>query len=116
MANVANYTVIDESPPTLPKDSGAIDHRIEFDAPGVSPGGRSILLLRVKPNGDANLEAAVNGTNVVDVELGDDVERTLHEVIPANLLQASGNELQLRVKGAGEVTMSDVALLFKTTI
>jgi hypothetical protein len=114
MTNVADYTIIQESALKLPKTSGDIDQEIEFDAPGVDDGEPAIFMLRVAPDGTgANLEAAINGNEVVDVQLDDDVKRTFHVVVPAEVLQASGNELTLRVKGAGAVTMQHMALLYK---
>ena len=37
-------------------------------------------------------------------------------MVPADVLQASDNTLALRVKNGGEVTMTHMALLFKTDL
>jgi len=118
MPTIADYTVIQDTSVTLPKDNGDIDHDFPaFTATDVSAGSRSVLMFRVNPDGNATLEVTLNGTSVLTQAFDTEPQRSWHEVIEANLLKETGNVLTVsRTSGSGSLTVSDLVLMFQATI
>jgi hypothetical protein len=118
MPTVADYTVIQDTAVKLPKSNGDIDHDYPaFSAPAVNAGSRSILSFRVNPDGVSTLEVKLNGTSILTQTFDTDPQRSWHEVVEANLLRTSNNQLTVtRSAGPGAITISDVWLGFQATI
>jgi len=117
MPNLTDYTVVQDSSVTLPKSNGDIDHDYpKFGAAGLGS-GRSILLLKVVPNGTAELKVTLNNADVLTTTFSTDPTRTWHEVIDDGVLKESDNVLTItRNDGDGSLTVSDVVMMYQHEI
>jgi hypothetical protein len=118
MPTIADYVVIQETPVTLPKSNGDIDHDYPvFSATDVSVGSRSILQFRVNPSGTVTLEMRLNGTIILTQTFDSEPQRSWHEIVEQNLLTTGNNTLTVtRTAGPGSFTISDCALFFQASI
>jgi hypothetical protein len=117
MPTIADYAIITDGFVTLPKANGDIDQDFTFDAPAVSIGSRSVLAFRVNPDINTELKMELNGQRILEQPFDANPQRSWHEVLPANLLKASGNTLTVsRSGGSGKVTVSNLVLFFQATI
>jgi hypothetical protein len=124
MPTIADFRVIEAGSltfpglPFLPPVLGTIiDHRFDpFDAPAVDAGSRSILFIRLAPEGDCEMEWDLNGTIIWTRSLGAGPERSMHVAIPRGLVQTSNNLLIVTAFGLGDLTLSEVILFFQAVI
>ena len=117
MPNLTDYTVVQDSSVTLPKSNGDIDHDYpKFGAAGLGA-GRSILMFRVNPAGEAELKVTLNNAEVLTTTFSTDPQRSWHEVIDDGVLKDSDNVLTItRNDGSGSLTVSDVVMLYQHEI
>ncbi len=116
MTQVARYHAFEETAQgiSVPNPgSGEDDCHFEFPLPG-AVGFPAVLFYRTRRFGTPEFTVRINSAHVTIYTFTDDDvdERTWHEIIPSNQLQAGGNELVLAVSGEGSVVFGDVVLLY----
>lgn len=119
MAAGARYAIVpnSDSAITIPNSLGINDHHYQgIQAPGVDRGRSGVLFFRVNPDGSSQLRIRLNSTVVFDISLVEGPLRTLNEIIPGSAIQAADNELTVSVTGSGNVTISDIVILYTATI
>ena len=121
MPRIADFVVVpgtDQSI-TLPGPAGINDfHSHPFDLPDVNVGSRSVLAWRVNPQ-DLPVRVQVNINNQEGLirTFDTDPERSLHEVVRADVLRTTNNVLDIVVLGSqGRVMVSDFVLFFQANI
>jgi hypothetical protein len=85
-----------------------------FDAPGLNTVTRPYLSYAVQPDGGSvTLQMELNGTLVVDTTFGNDILRSLNEVIADGVAVENDNELVIRRQaGPGTVNVSDIIFVY----
>lgn len=118
MPTIADYTVVEDSPFTLPEPpTGDTDRELDFITPAVEVGQRSILTFNVNPDGDVTYELNLNGTRILTHRVVEPATRVMQEVIPSNVLSTGNNELVVtRTAGPGSVSLSDIVVYFQANI
>jgi hypothetical protein len=119
MAKSAAYITLRDDPVTLQNG----DHTafvLNFDAPDVDAGHKSVLSFVADPFGDntVSLEWDLNGTNILTESFNTAPARALQEIVGTNLLKAHGNQLKVRVTdtdNSGSIKIDDVVLLYTQT-
>ncbi len=116
MTTLADYTVIQDTSVSLPKDNGDIDSDFKFSAPGVDDGIRAVLMFRINPAPDPSvtLEMNLNGTSLLTTTFTTDPQRGWLEVVPSGVLLENGNILTLTQTGDGSVSVSDLVIFYQT--
>jgi hypothetical protein len=89
------------------------DRHFEFSLPGAI-GYPAVIYYRTRRTGTPRFTVRINAARVTEYTfLDEDVaERTWHEIIPANTVQADANELVFAVSGEGSVVFGDVVILY----
>jgi hypothetical protein len=122
MPTVADYAVLTDAPFTHPAQAPPGDQHLQFNAPGVSPSSPSVLAFRVNPhvhNGNVTLRMRLNDAAPLMQEFDTEPQRSWHEVFPAGVVKASGNELVVSVpstSGGGSIDVSDIVIFFQVDI
>lgn len=107
-----NHVSIQDSTTTLPD---GLDNDVTkfFDAPGLNTDTRPFLSYKVQPAGTVTLQLELNGTVIVDTTFGNDVSRTLNEIIDNGTAVEVNNELVIRrTAGPGSVNVSDLIFAY----
>lgn len=121
MPKVASYTVVQDTPQSLP-DNGDIDHTFPtFGAPNLvaNPGNpdRPVLSYKVNPfSDDARVEIDLNGTIVYTETYSSGPVRTVTEVLSNGQVLAAGNTLTVTNRGAGDLDISDLMIHYKASV
>ncbi len=118
MPRIADYNAFSDGIRSLPNANGDIDFDLEFDAPSVDAGARSVLAFLVQPIGPATLEVTLNGTIILQQDFdGEPQKKSYHELIDPNLLLALNNRLTLtKTAGSGRLRLSDFVVFFQANI
>ena len=114
MTRVADFVSIQDHGTKMGGDDGNFA-LFSFDAPGAQF-APSLLAFRVKTEGDVRLQAALNGRNLFSIELEPGSERSFHEVISTDIVQAQDNNMEIAINGSGEAVVSDVVLLYHKNV
>ena len=110
------YTVIKDGPATLTQTGQKVE--LPFSASGIKTNARPVLLYRVNvhPNsGAVTLSVSINGQEVRKTGFSG-TNRTFHEVVAADAVNASDNTLTLdvfNVNSGESVSVQDIVLLYK---
>ena len=118
MPTVANYVVLEDDDIVLAQ---AQDVQFNFNAPDLianaSGSNRSMLLLKFNPNAaDARIEIVLNNNQIHTFTSGDGQVRTLNYVLENGELLASGNTMIIGNRATGEFVISNLAVMYKTSI
>jgi hypothetical protein len=108
-----NHVSIQDSTTHLP-DGLDNDVTKTFDAPGLNTDTRPFLSYRVQPDGGSvTLQMDLNGNRIVDTTFGNDILRSLNEVIDNGFAVEADNELVIRRQaGPGSVDVSDIIFVY----
>lgn len=108
-----NHVSIQDSTTHLP-DGLDNDVTKTFDAPGLNTDSRPFLSYRVQPGGGSvTLQMDLNGNRIVDTTFGNDILRSLNEVIDNGFAVEADNELVIRRQaGPGSVDVSDIIFVY----
>jgi len=108
-----NHVSIQDSTTHLP-DGLDNDVTKTFDAPGLNTATRPFLSYRVQPDGGSvTLQMDLNGNRIVDTTFGNDVSRSLNEIIDNGFAVEADNELVIRRQaGPGTVDVSDIIFVY----
>jgi len=108
-----NHVSIQDSTTHLP-DGLDNDVTKTFDAPGLNTDARPFLSYRVQPDGGSvTLQMDLNGNRIVDTTFGNDVSRSLNEIIDNGFAVEADNELVIRRQaGPGTVDVSDIIFVY----
>ena len=108
-----NHVSIQDSTTHLP-DGLDNDVTKTFDAPGLNSHTRPFLSYKVSPDGgNVTLQMDLNGTTIVDSTFGNDVTRSLNEIIDNGTALEADNELVIRRQaGPGSVEVSDLIFVY----
>jgi hypothetical protein len=122
MPVVADYKVISDAKVKL-KFTGSNAKKFNFSLPGLDKSSSAVLSFVCIATGNTGdlgnlaFEMALNGQDVVAYGFRSFEVSTLHEVVRGSLLQASTNELFVKViSGDGPLEIGDVVLWYKRTI
>ncbi len=120
MAAAARYAIVpgSDSAVTIPPVGGGVnDHHYQnIDAPGVNTSQSAVLFFKMSSTGTPRLRIRIGSVNVVDTTFDKTPTRTFSEIIPSSALSAADNELTVAVTGNGNVTISDIVILYPATI
>ncbi len=113
---VARYVTLDGSAGgfTIP-DAANIQNDRHFQnihAPGLLNGSLPVIFYRTKHSGRPAFSVRLNATQLTQHTFTDGSPNSWHEIIPAVALMPQNNELTFSVTGAGDVTFSDVVILY----
>ena len=108
-----NHVSIQDSTTHLP-DGLDNDVTKTFDAPGLNTGTRPFLSYRVQADGGSvTLQMDLNGNRIVDTTFGNDVSRSLNEIVDNGFAVETDNELVIRRQaGPGTVDVSDLIFVY----
>jgi hypothetical protein len=126
MPRIADYLTLRDAFVELTV-SGSFVHTENFSLESgaiTAPGehhSRPVLMMIARPHQNASnlvFRAIINAIEVAEYTFSGFRYHTLHEVFPANLLNATGNNtLDLRAdSGTGAIDIGDVVLLYQRTI
>jgi hypothetical protein len=121
MPRIADFVIVPDTDETVTlhtnPDDGVNDfHSREFDAPAVNGGSRAVLTFRVNPSGNVRLQVVLNDRDIVNRRFDTEPHRSWHEIVAANVLQASGNILDVALLEGEKVTVSDFVVFFQANI
>ena len=119
MARIADYVIVSDGKVSM-RIGGDIDKEFTFNMPAnLHRGSRSILacmLDTVDPD-DLKFKIQINGSQVFNARYNSDVFHTVHEVIPADLLNVNNNQLKITVTGGGgELQVGDITILSQVEV
>src|SRR5262245_7458530 len=112
--NVAAFYATQDPNVYLGRDGGPNDLHLQFDLPGLS--GQGILFFKFVPTGTSTLQVALNDAGTLAWNVTTSPVGSFHEIYPFSALREQGNHLTIGTTGGGEVTISDIVLLYGTTI
>jgi hypothetical protein len=125
MPEAANYTVVLQGDITLPDRNNTppdVDFEYPlFNAPRLSTStsntDRPYLLFSVDAiEDDCEFKLNLNGSEVFAAAFEAGNVHSVNEIIDANILQASGNELKVRSTRSGQFKISDMTAVYKVNI
>lgn len=118
---VARYVTIDESAGgfQIPDPAASLPvndrHITGIHAPGLIRGSRPVILFRTRHTGRPSFSLRLNTTQLIQQTLPDGGGlHSWHEIVPADALRPEHNELVFFVSGTGNVSFSDVVILYKS--
>ena len=113
---VARYVAVAESATgiTIPDATNPLNdrHLQNIHAPGLLRNSFPIILFRTKHTGRPSFSVRLNATQLTQHTFTDDGPNSWHEIVPVGALKPEQNELTLRINGTGNVTFSDVVILY----
>ncbi len=90
-------------------------HFRDIHAPGLINGSIPIILFRTRHTGEPTYSIRLNATHLIVHDCANEERHhSWHIFIPPGVLKTQFNELVLNVSGEGDVTFSDVAILYKS--
>jgi hypothetical protein len=122
MPTIADYIVVSDASFTLPGELLNDRHFPNLSFPAVNPGSPAVLMFRVDPvEIPARVVIQINNKAVLSQTFDTTPQRTWHEVIDANTLKATGNELVVSVLAGsdgevGRVAFSDLVVQFQANV
>jgi hypothetical protein len=119
-ANVARYIVLAESAGgfTIPDPDSDLPlsdrHILDIEAPGLLNGSRPVIFFRTTHTGTPSMSVRLNTTRLTlhTFADSDSAPRSWHEIILAGALKPQDNELTFAVGDDGNITFSDVLILY----
>ena len=98
---------------TIPDSSGIDDLHIKsIHAPGLKNGSLPVMFFRTKHTSRPTFSVRLNSTPLTQHTFTDDGPHSWHEIIPSDAIKPKDNELTLFVRGDGNVTFSDIVILY----
>lgn len=111
--SVATFQKLQDANVTLPQ-GGINDLHIQFDLPGLS--GDGILIFKLRSTGNTTFQFCINDAGTLSFTHPATPTRSFHEIYPFSTLREQANSLTMAVSGDGTVTVSDIIILYRTTI
>lgn len=119
MATAARYAIVPGSDDavTIPPVGGGLNdrHYQNIDAPGINVSQSAVLFFKMETTGTPRLRMRLGSVVLVDSTFDKTPRRTFSEIIPSSALKAADNELTVSVTGSGNVTISDIVILYSAT-
>jgi hypothetical protein len=112
---VARYVTVAESAGGLTIPDPLSDHHFQrIHAPGLINGSLPVIFFRTRHTRSPSFSVRLNATLLTQHTFANDGPHSWHEIIPAGALKPQDNELVVGVSGDGNVTFSDVVILYKS--
>ena len=113
---VARYVTLAETAGglTIPDAANPLSdrHLQNIHVPGLLNGSLPVIFFRTKNTGRPTFSVRLNNTQLTQHTFADGGLNSWHEIVPAGALKPENNELILSVSGEGDVTFSDVVILY----
>jgi len=104
--SAGGFTIPD---PASPVSDRHIQH---IHAPGLINVSFPVIFFRTRHTGRPTFSVRLNATPLTQHTFADGSPHSWHEIIPAGALKPQDNELTLNVSGDGDVTFSDIVILY----
>jgi hypothetical protein len=117
---VARYVTLGESAGgfTIPDPAASLPlsdrHFRDIDAPGLIPRSLPVIFFRTAHTGSPQFGVRLNTTPLTQQTVSQAGPHAWHEIVPAGALKPEDNELTFSVQGEGNVTFSDVVILYQS--